>query len=446
MFDSKVYRYSPVMVQNLLISFRALVRRFIRENKKTALIIEQLQRNEKDSDLLKKYSDSQLESVLLNATVNTEFYSCNKCSIADFTFISKEILKKNENQFLNVKCRGPVVNGSTSGTTGSPLSIPQNFESVLREQAFVTRHLRWAGFQEGDRRAWIRGDLIVPTKQSQAPFWRYSYFEKMILLSSFHMSSLALPRYIQAMVDYNVDIIQALPSSIVTLAKYLESEDEYYPSPLKSIITSSESLSKDDKKLVEKRFKCTVFDWYGLFERVAAIGSCEHGRYHILTDYSHVELLPAGLVNGRARAEIVGTNYNNSLYPLIRYKTGDHVILSDEKSCPCGRVYPIIDSIDGRNVEFLIASDGTPVYSLSLCSKNIKGLLGCQYIQNEKGKLNIMVIPTPLFTDKEKSKFVKKIKDRLGDSMKVEIVVTDNLVRSKSGKVRQAICTIGKGQ
>lgn len=445
MYNNLLYRKSPVFFQNLLISIKSLVRMKIRVNKETGNILSELKSHDRDCVKLDLYRKKQLNKVLLNARSRVSFYkNVHSVSLDDFPIIDKRDVISAPLDFLDSASIQVKVKGQTSGTTGTPLTIYQSLESITKERAFADRQRHWAGFEEGDKRAWIRGDLIVPIEQKQAPFWRYSYFEDMILLSSFHMSSVALPQYIQAIVDYNVDIIQALPSSIVTLAKYLESKDEYYPSPLKSIITSSESLSKDDKKLVEKRFKCTVFDWYGLFERVAAIGSCEHGRYHILTDYSHVELLPAGVVNGRARAEIVGTNYNNSLYPLIRYKTGDHVILSDEKSCPCGRVYPIVDSIDGRNVEFLVAFDGTPVYSLSICSKNIKGLLGCQYIQNEKGRLSIMVIPTPSFTDNEKGKFVKNIKDRLGESMDVEIVVTDNLVRSKSGKVRQAICTIGK--
>ena len=444
MFESKVYQSSPVLIQSLLISIRALVRKLIREGGKTDTLIEELYRNEKNHKILTDFSDFQLKKTLENAVHNTVYYTKNRPFISDFNFISKTNLQIEKQSFVNSTYRGYVVAGSTSGTTGSPLSIPQNFESVLREQAFVTRHLRWAGFKKGDRRAWIRGDLIVPVAKNESPFWRYSYFENMILLSSFHMRSTVIPQYIEAMVDYKVDIIQALPSSIVTLAKYLESKDEYYPSSLKSIITSSETLSKADKELVEKRFNCSVFDWYGLFERVAAIASCEYGRYHILTDYSYVELLPTFEKDGKQHAEIIGTNFNNSLYPLIRYKTGDHVTLSHEKECPCGRVYPIIDSIDGRNVEFLLASDGTRVFSLSRCSKNVKGLLGCQYVQSNKGSLSIMVIPTPLFTNKEEKKLIRNVKNVLGDSLSVDIVVTDNLIRSKSGKVRQAICTIGK--
>ena len=73
-------------------------------------------------------------------------------------------------------------------------------------------------------------------------------------------------------------------------------------------------------------------------------------------------------------------------------------------------------------------------------------MLGCQYFQNTKGKIEIRIVPSSSFTGKEKQKFIKNVKSRLGVSMEVEVVLTDNLVRSKSGKVRQAICTIGKEQ
>lgn len=441
MFNSKIYTCSPILFQNAILSLRALVRKLLRENKSSYRIEQRISLLEKSKSKLNDYSAKALKDTIENASVNCPFYN-GRTDFQQFDYITKNVVLEHHDAFKNINAVGPSINGSTSGTTGAPLTIPQNLLSVKREQAFISRYLKWAGFKDGDRRAWIRGDMIVPIKQKKAPFWRYSYFENMLMLSSFHMSSNALPQYIEAMVEYKTDIIQAYPSSIVTLAKYLDSINEYYPGTLKSITTSSESLSKADKLLVEKRFKCTVFDWYGLFERVAAIGSCEYGRYHIITDYAHIELISAGSVDGQARAEIVGTGFNNSLYPLVRYKTGDHVFLSDEQSCPCGRVYPIIDSVEGRSVDFLIAADGTRVYAAHLCSKGVEGILGCQYVQDQKDHVNIVILPSPLFTDKDKQKIIKNLKGMMGDSMQVDISITDNLLRSKSGKVRHSICTL----
>lgn len=443
MFTSKIYKKSPVSIQNILLSTRALVRKKLRENNKCEQYTQELIAHEYNSELLSKYHDTALNKTIKQARNNVEYYKSYDFDLKTFPFIDKLEVNSNKKKFLSPQKKGAVIKGATSGTTGAPLVIPQDMQSVITEQAFISRGLAWAGFKEGDKRAWIRGDMIVPLEEKQAPFWRYSYFENMIMLSSFHMAPKNLQSYINAMVDFGVQVIQAYPSSIVTLAKYLEVNNEYYPGEIKSIVTSSESLAKEDKQLIETRFRCTVFDWYGLFERVAAIASCEHGRYHILTDYAHVELLPAGKTeDGRDRAEIVGTNFNNALYPLIRYKTGDHVILSNETFCPCGRVFPLVDSIEGRTGDYLVAEDGQKIHILNHIPKGVSGLLGVQFIQKEYMKIEVLVTCNSNFTTEQKLKLIGNTKERLGNTMDVTITIVDDLIRTKNGKMKQAICDL----
>lgn len=443
MFTSKLYKSSPVFIQNILLSSRAFIRKKLRENTNCERLTQKLQTHEFNYELLKQYSDKTLNNVVTHASETIDYYKGTGTDINKYSYIDKPTVNNHKDQFLSPQKKGAVIKGATSGTTGAPLVIPQSMKSVITEQAFVNRGLAWAGFEKGDKRAWIRGDMIVPLEQKQAPFWRYSLFENMIMLSSFHMAPKNLQSYIDTMVDFGVQVIQAYPSSIVTLAKYLEVNNEYYPGEIKSVVTSSESLTKEDKHLIETRFKCTVFDWYGLFERVAAIASCEHGRYHILTDYAHVELLPAGKTeSGQQRAEIVGTNFNNSLYPLIRYKTGDHVILSDEKHCPCGRVFPLVDSIEGRTGDYLVAEDGQKVHILNHIPKGVSGLLGVQFIQKEYMKIEVLVTCNSNFTTEQKLKLIGNTKERLGNTMDVTITIVDDLIRTKNGKMKQAICDL----
>lgn len=445
MYNTLLYKKSPVFIQNILISIKGLIKTKIRSNKRTKKLLEVILSHEKNKDKLEKYQETKLQLALKNSRNNTLFYSeIIDNQLDSFSYINKQDILEAPSSFFSKQPNTIKIKGQTSGTTGTPLSLYQSVDSVIAERAFANRHRRWAGFKNGDKRAWIRGDLIVPLIQQQAPFWRYSYFENLIMLSSFHMTNDALPQYINAMVDFGVDIIQAYPSSITTLAKYLESIDEYYPAPLKSVITSSESLSQDDKLLIEKRFRCKVFDWYGLFERVAAIGSCEHGRYHILTDYSRVELLPAGEVDGKKRAEIIGTNFNNSLYPLIRYKTGDHVIISNEQNCPCGRIFPIIDSIEGREVAPLYTAKGLSIYALDQCSKGVKGVIGCQYIQKTIGEVIVHVIPGVNFTQNSASALKENIIARFGTGTTVKVIRVNQLHKTKNGKVIQAISLVDK--
>ena len=442
MFTSVLYVKSPVLLQSALISVRGLVRKLIRENRKSRVLCSQIIKNETDAEALDKYSTRMLEKTLTNAVENVEAYSIVQTSGKDqldgFPLLDKDGLRRGRDRYeSNIK---PiiVVRGSTSGTTGTPLEVPQPLNSVIREQAFISRMLLWAGFEKGDKRAWIRGDLIVPAAQKTGPYWRYSWFENMILMSSFHMKQDVLPQYIDAMVRFGVNVVRAYPSSIVTLAKYLESRDEYYPGRLKSIITSSEYLSPKHRHLVEERFRCKVFDWYGQFERVAAIANCEHGRYHILTDYSHVELIGSG----RGRYEIVGTSFTNNLYPLIRYRTGDHVLLSEETVCPCGRVYPLVKGIEGRVVDYVFATSGHKVFALDQCVKGVSGVLGSQYVQSEKGQIEVRVVADSCFDSAAISKLIYNVKVRLGEDMFVSVVEVEMLERTINGKVRQAICNV----
>jgi phenylacetate-CoA ligase len=79
-------------------------------------------------------------------------------------------------------------------------------------------------------------------------------------------------------------------------------------------MTSSETLEPEVRAAVEQAFGVRVFDWYGQSERVAAIGSCEHGSYHVMTDYSGVALLET---DKRDAWELVGTSLNNLAMPLV---------------------------------------------------------------------------------------------------------------------------------
>ncbi|BCK28811.1 exopolysaccharide biosynthesis protein VpsH [Vibrio cholerae] len=442
MFTSSLYVKAPIWLQNTMLSVRALSRKLVRENREMRAVLKEIQANEYSKAQLAKYQQQQRQHVLENACQNVPFYErlgLANSPIQAFPYLDKTVLRSEHEQFISLNKPSVVVKGATSGTTGTPLTVLQDMRSVIREQAFVARQLSWAGYRKGDKRAWIRGDMVVPLSQKQGPFWRYSWFEQMIVLSSFHLTPKTMSSYLQAMVDFGVEVIQAYPSSIATLARYLEANQSYYPAKLKSIITSSESLLAEDRQVIETRFGCKVFDWYGLFERVAAIGQCEHGRYHLLSDYSHVELLAAG----DGRYELVGTNFNNQYFPLIRYKTGDHVHLSENEACPCGRVFPVIERIEGRIGDYLVGEDGQKVHILNHIPKGIAGIMACQFVQSERGQIVVKVVAdAEQFNQEQQKQLISNTQARLGSSLNVTIDIVSALERTANGKIRQAICTI----
>jgi len=299
--------------------------------------------------------------------------------------------------------------------------------------------LAWAGYEKGQPRVWLRGDIIVPTDDTSGPFWRMNRAENMLMMSSYHLSEQTAMTYLRALTDFAPTMIEAYPSAIVYFAKFLESENRYFESSkLHSIVTSSETLTEENRRLVETRFRCQLFDWYGAFERVAAIGTCRKGRYHLMTDYSFTEFEPAG----DGLFEIIGTGFNNFLMPLIRYRTGDLVKLPAEGTeCECGMSFPVIERILGRMEDTLKLSDGRRIVSIDIF-KGVTGVAEAQVVQDELDVIRVLVVPYNELADKMRQKIVDNAQYQLGSGTEIRVEVVSHIPKSSNGKFRNVVCNI----
>ena len=370
MFHSSIYTGCPPRIQELFISVRARVRRALREGKSYRAFLAQAREREYcSSEQLSTYQVERLRHMLEHADRFVPHYSRLferlgfrpgevelPGAMSELPYMTKHDILNAGESLMAKAWRGGRVSGSTSGTTGTPVTIVQDLHSVIRENAFIGRQLAWAGYDFGEPRVWMRGDMIVPTEDTKSPYWRMNRAENMLMMSSYHLSEETAHSYLRAVTSFRPTLIQAYPSSISFLARFLQSKDQFYKSSsLRSIVTSSETLSEEDRQLIETRFRCKVFDWYGAFERVAAIGTCEEGAYHLLSDYAYTELEPAG----DGLFEIIGTGFNNLLMPLIRFRTGDLVELPEKDlDCRRGRAFPVIKRIHGREDDYIKLSDG----------------------------------------------------------------------------------------
>lgn len=438
LFGSKIYRFSPVFVQEILLSLRCLIIKVLREGPLFKKKLRELKSNEKATlPELNVIKQSMLKRIQREAVDNTEAYS--KFSGVEFneiTFTTKNDLAKNVDHFVNKRMRFKI-KISTGGTTGTPIDLKTNLTAINEENAHVWRQLEWAGYQRGERRAWLRGETIVPVSNSRPPFWRRNFSDNMLMLSSYHLKQGNCAQYINELQRFNPVIIQAYPSCIVLLARYLENENRVYEGDLRSILTSSETLADDDKELLERIFKCKVFDWYGLSERVVAVGTCSHGSKHVIEDYGYLETWEDSLGN----YEMVGTGFNNKTMPLLRYRTGDSIEFCDEK-CPCGLAFRKVKRIKGRIGDYLLTDNGAKVTILNHIPKGVEGLIELQLIQNHKSTVDAHVVTSNAFGNHSEQKLISNVKKHLGDNMGVKIIKADHIKRTSSGKFRQAICNL----
>ncbi|MBC8006865.1 MAG: phenylacetate--CoA ligase family protein [Prolixibacteraceae bacterium] len=454
MFSSFTYRYSPIRTQELLISAKSSLRNLMREGRSYEALAAQLHESQWwTGPQLRDFQSRSLRKIL-DATARDVPYYREKFrpldldfedaafpeAIAKLPLMTKEDVREAGKTMISEKKRGPLFAGSTSGTTGAPLRLVQDLPAINRENAFVWRQLTWAGLRRGDRRAWMRGDMIVPATHLKPPFWRLNRAENMLMLSSYHLSESAAADYVEALAVFDPVVIQAYPSSIGFLAGWMRSAGvRYRGKSLRGIVTSSESLSDERRREIEDAFGCKVFDWYGQFERVAAIGTCEHGRYHLLSDYSFVEMLPAG----DGLYELVGTGFNNLSMPLIRYRCGDLVRPAPATQlCSCGRSFPLIEQVIGRVDDAVKLTDGRSIGRLDHIFKDVEGILEAQIRQDRLDAITILVVPIAGFSDRTRDRLQSNVRHRLGDATNVEIRLVDAIPRTGNGKFKGVVCNV----
>jgi phenylacetate-CoA ligase len=286
----------------------------------------------------------------------------------------------------------------------------------------------------------MRGDLVVPIRQSTPVFWRHNKTDNMLIMSSYHLGDSTFSSYLAALETFDPVLIEAYPSSIGILAAYMTAQNAYYKGEsLKAIITSSETLDPRVREQIENRFGCKVFDWYGSYERVAAIGTCEKGHYHLISDYSYAELIPWG----DNKAEIVGSRFTNWLMPLLRYKTDDVVTLTDsDETCPCGRTFPRVESIDGREADYIRTPDGRRIGRVGQIFKDVSNLQEAQIVQDRLDEIQIRVLPFKGFGKAQEARLIANAKKRLGTGISVKVEVVSSIPRTKNGKLRTVVCTL----
>lgn len=451
MYSSGLYRSSPVWLQEILIAARGYSRARLREGRTFERFAAEAERSQwMAADDLRALQRRQLESIIGFAAATVPFYRDLYRDVlrgrpwsdvvGQLPLIDKPLVREAGRSLLSREARPPLFEGATSGTTGAPLKLMQDLAAVSRENAFIWRQLQWAGCHAGAKRAWIRGDMAVPFTQSAPPYWRHNAAERMLILSSYHLSAATADAYLEALRDYAPTVIQAYPSSIGFLAQYLHAAGRFYTGPAPAgIVTSSESLGEATRSLIEERFGCRVFDWYGQFERVAAIGTCEYGTLHVIDDYGFVEFEPGpdGL------HEIVGTGFNNRVMPLVRYRTGDFVELFDRPTaCACGRQFRTVRRIIGREDDALKLPDGRVIGRLAGVFDNVEGMLDAQIRQEAIDEIRIHVVPAPSWQPDTCRLLERNARKRLGPDVTIHVETVDSIERDRNGKYRRVVCKV----
>jgi phenylacetate-CoA ligase len=149
-------------------------------------------------------------------------------------------------------------------------------------------------------------------------------------------------------------------SHLVLIAEELQRRGTRLPS-LRLVVSSSETLSEADRRLIRDALGAPVHDVYGLAE-VQAVGwePVPSSGYRVVAPRVIVEVLRDGEpVAPGETGEVVLTSIDNHVMPFLRYATGDLARLPDRsRPAEAGTTTLWLERIEGRQVDCLQRSDG----------------------------------------------------------------------------------------
>jgi phenylacetate-CoA ligase len=464
-YVAALYERAPIWAQNLMLTgYGALLERE-RYGGRYAEFQDLLAESEWFSRAeLEAYQDERLRAVVAHAYANVPFYRRRfdearltpadirgHADLPKLPLLTRDDIRRH---FADLRSRAfparALRSGHTSGTTGTPLTVAYDRDTVWMTYAVFDRHYRWAGCRlgrDGDRIAVARGNVIVPLHRRTPPFWRMNHRHHQLLLSSFHLSRANLPAYFDALARFGPAVMDGYPSTLYLLAKYLQVCGQYFP--LNAAITSSETLYDFQRSVIEERFQCRVFDYYALAERVVFSHECDHHQgHHLAMEYGIAEFVDdagAPVAEGH-EGRLVGTSLHNLGMPLIRYVTNDMTALRPGR-CTCGRQLELMADVTTKAEDVLTLPDGR-LLSPSVLTHPFKPLdciEGSQVVQTEPGAIVVRLIPGSAYTDDHTRHLVSELSARLGDDVRVSVEFVDRLETSRNGKFKWVVSHVPLG-
>ena len=403
---------------------------------------------------LEEYQMQQLSKLLHHAYENVPYYrklfderGLKPKDVQDFDdlrklpYLTKEIIQENLPHLVAQNClKSKLQYVTTGGSTGIPLGfyLERGYASV-QGWAFMKTLWDRVGYRFSDKCVVLRGKVVKSANKGK--FWESALFGRWLILSSYHMTDENLPKYIDKIRKFKPRFIQAYPSAITILARFMR-ENDVKPFPtVKAILCGSENLYSWQRDLLEEVFQCRVYSWYGHSEQAVLAGECERGTYyHIFPEYGFVELIGDNgkpVTEDGKMGEIVATGLNNFACPLIRYRTMDLAIPSNAK-CECGRNYPLLKSVEGRLQELITTRTGRLISmtAINMHSDVFDNVKQFQFHQDEKEEVTFNIVRGDTYTQRDTEYIRKELQKKLGNDINLVIRFVDHIPRTRSGKHR----------
>lgn len=413
--------------------------------------------------------NAQLGRLLATATTQSAYYRELKLSrradetarqfLQRFPILTREAVRERFTDLVADRFRGEITSPAsvatrrydwlvvkTGGTTGAPTSVVH--DAHFRDGGRATRLFSQAmcGFPLGTRyfRLWGSEKDLLQQKESAERRVLQSLLGE-IPMNAFRAKAAELAAHLDTIRRHpGVNHLMAYVDASVSLASFIE--ENSLPKPrFKTIMACAGTVLPKWRKILQETFSAEVFDKYG--SRECADLACEcsaHDGLHVYSPHAFIEIVDdtgAPCPPGQT-GRILVTLLNNFSFPMVRYEIGDLGLWAEPRPCACGLSFPRLQSLQGRQDEMLVTSDGTRLSSGFIrhfvgVSMNRQLIREWQFEQTGKDAFVFRYIPFGRDgLDKNLRQIQQSFQLALGQAATIQLQEVSEIPLSPSGKAK----------
>ena len=331
---------------------------------------------------------------------------------------------------------------STGGSTGLTVNFYQDRNWLIHQVSGGQFFDGMAGWRKGARKAYLWG---APSDNDRAKEGWKAHLKSVLtntrLYDSFDMSPARMAQYHAQLTAFRPEVMVCYAGSVHLFAQYLLEQKLQPAYPLKSIVTSAETLTPAMRATIEEAFQVPVFDRYGSREVGAIAAECEvHAGLHV----NELDMVVETTQGSDGHGEFLVTNLNNFGMPLIRYRIGD-VGQIDAAPCRCGRPGARITRLFGRSSDFFTNAEGRKIHGeyFTHLFYGLEGVARFQLVQETLSQFHLKIVRNMGHWQDRTETFLRdELRKVFGDAMQLQIDYVDSIPSTASGKFRFTISKV----
>lgn len=393
--------------------------------------------NNKDNIGLTIQKD-HLSGLISHAINNTEFYSKYRdIPLESFPVMDKILLRESYDS-LTVQIskipehKGKLVIQRTSGSTGTPLAVPQDKRKRNRRIAELKYFGKIAGFNSHEKLAHLR---IWNKWHNKSRF--QSFKENIFAVDCSRINDQTLTELCNLIKRKGIIAIWGYASWYDKLLEFVERNSIKLTS-VRVIIAGSEMLQPATRENLKRKLNCNVVSRYSNEEQgVLGQDKDDDEQFYLNHASYYFEFLK---LDSDKKAEpgelsrIIVTDLFNYAFPMIRYDTGDIgiYVFNDLTG------FPVLRKIYGRLLDLVYDTQGTAIHPMTLARilKNYDEIKLWQFIQTDQKKYELKL---KLTTKMDISGCIKELKEIFGKDSQIDILFVEEIPVLSSGKRKPVI-------